>query len=424
MITCQERKEFEIKVDKSQEQWFKSKYEKFFEIKRSESVDLNTKKLIMLTRNYIGTIRLPDGHSLFIEPKIREARILDMILEVNYKYLKILEPIVRKVGTADLFTFLESLIEKFLDAAEKLIIHQLHRKPKPLITYSQKIKGKVLISKSFKKPYVLSGKFYCEFDEFSINDVENQIIKYVLFQLFYCVNQKQRKRIQRLLSRLFKVSLRSFTKSIFYNLRYNKLNEHYKSVHLYCQIFIERFILGMNLGTNSIHSFVIDTAKLFEEYLRVLFKKHLTNFKCDKGFKEQDLGPLLLQGKYKIPDILISKNGMIYFIGDAKYKKKYNWREDAWQMMSYLRICILLAKKDPNVKFPEKNRHTLLIYPKISNLYPKLIKSLNSDVNFIQFDIGDHILGNIWYIRIDLSKINNNEYIKSWIKRIEEKFFS
>lgn len=421
-MICKERQEFEIEVDKSQEQWFKSKYKTFFDIKRSESVDLNTQKLLLQTRNYIGTIRLPDGNSLFITLKITNAKILNMLLEVNYKYLKILEPIVRKVGKSDIFNFLELLIEKFLNVAEELIIHQLHRKPKSLITYSQKIKGKVLISKSFKKPYLLSGKFYCEFDEFSINNIDNQIIKYVLFQLFYCVNKKQKIRIQKLLSRLNKVSMRPFTKYIFYNIRYNKLNEHYKPIHLYCQMFIERFILGMNLGTKSIHSFVINTAKLFEEFLRILFKKHLTGFNTIKGFKEQDLSPLSAHGRSEVPDIMISKDGIIFLIGDAKYKKRYNWREDSWQMMSYLRTCILLDKIDPSIIFSENHRHTLLIYPKIIEKDLDFDRNMNSDEEFIKYDIGNDILGNIWYVRIDLTKIDNDKYIKSWIKRIKNKF--
>jgi len=420
MTVYRERQEFAIEVDKSQEQWFRSRYKTFFDIKGSESVDLNTQKLLLQSRNYIGAIRLPDGKTILIKPKIAEAKILYMLREVNYEYLEILDPIVKKVGKSDIFRFLESLVEKFLNVAEELIIHQLHRKPKSQIIYSQKIKGKILISKSFKKPKVLLGKFYCEFDEFSINNIENQIIKYVLFQLFYCVNQKQKKRIQRLLSRLNKVSLRPFTKSTFFKLRYNKLNEHYKSVHHYCQMFIERFILGMNLGSKSIHSFVIDTAKLFEDFLRTIFEKNLTNFDCYEGFKKQDLSPLLIKGKSKIPDVVISKHNMIYLISDTKYKEKYSWREDAWQMMSYLRICVLLNQIDPTVKFPKQHRHALLIYPKL--IKKDIDFKYNSDDEFTQFDIGDGILGNIWYFRIDLSKIDNNEYISSWINKIRIKF--
>lgn len=422
MTTYQERQVFEIEVEKSQEKWFRSKYKTFFEIKGSESIDLNIQKLLLQTRNYIGTIRLPNGKSIFIKPKIRDAKILYMLLEINYKYLKILEPIAKNVGKSNILNFFELLIEKFLNTTEGLILHQLHRKLKSHIKYSQKIKGKVLISKSFKKSNILLGKFYCEFDEFSLNNLENQIIKYVLYQLFYCVKPEQKLRIQRLLSRLNKVSLKSFTESVFYKLRYNKLNKHYRPIHLYCQMFIERFILGMNLGTKSIHSFVIDTAKLFEEYVRTLLEKNLTNFECYKGFKDQNLSPLLIKGKTKAPDIIISKYNMIYLIGDAKYKKKYNWREDAWQMMSYLRICILLHKKDPKIKFPEQYRHALLIYPKLIKEDFNFDKNYNSDEEFTQFDIGDNILGDIWYLRINLSKIDSNEYISSWIRIIKNKF--
>ena len=183
-------------------------------------------------------------------------------------------------------------------------------------------------------------------------------------------------------------------------------------------MFIERFIIGMILGIKSIHTFVIDTAKLFEQYLRIILEKNLKNFDCYEGFQKQDISPLLIKGKSKKPDIVISKKNRIYLIGDAKYKKKYNWREDAWQMMSYLRISVLLNQIDPTVKFPKEYRQALLIYPKLINDNVKY----NYDEKFTQFDIGDKKLGNIWYIRIDLSRIDDNEYISSWIKLIKNKF--
>ncbi len=416
-----EQKKFDINLNRRDLSCFKDQYKIYFEIIHTEFLNQNDVRLTIKALNFVGTISLPNRETLFIKPKIKKAKILYMFAYVNPKYAKILDPIINEVGFDDIFNFFEVLLNRFLDVSENIIIHQLRKKPILKEVCSQRIKGKILINKlSYSQDY-LKGNFFCEIGEFSIDNLDNQIIKFILYHLYYSsINKKQRQRIQRLLMSLSRVSLKEISIYTFRRLRYNKLNQHYKSVHFYCQLFIEKFILGSFIGNKSTHSFLVNTAVLYEEFLREIFKRFLADFKIHKGFGKLDIDhelKVITLNHHKKPDILFLKKKRIYLIADAKYKFKYDWRNDAMQMGSYLRTCILLDKYKSPIKFPKNYRDTLLIYPKKYHF-----DNSNTDKHFIPYDIGDDILGRIWYIRIDLSKIDDEIYLITWINRIKAKF--
>ena len=83
-------------------------------------------------------------------------------------------------------------------------------------------------------------------------------------------------------------------------------------------------------------------------------------------------------------------------------------------MLRYLRFFTNQTIWD----FPVNHRFALLIYPKKSEG-----NIPDSDENFKDYDDG-HSIGNIQFIRIDLEKIDDEEYIQNWIGRIRSKYLT
>lgn len=418
MEDVQELKNFNITIPINRATWFLNHYQKYLEISSKEKINDKEITFLLKSDHYIGVIALPNGESIRITPKIKNAKFLYMLSKVNIEYAKLLNPIVKGIKYDDIFGFFHELINSFLNEAENLLKKYIIKKPKEQISCISKIKGKILIKESFNSPNYLLGKFFCRYDEFSFDNFDNQIIKFVLYKILFSSTNTQAVRIKKLLRILSKVTLKNINPRDLNFLHYNKLNEEYRLSHQYCRFFIKKFIFGFEVGKSSIHSFLMNTYDIYQKFLLYLFKRYFPNLNVNIGYSKLNLRTEISKISSErpinlIPDIIISINKQILLIIDAKYKDKLNWREDPFQMNAYLRYSTLLHDNSKDKIFPEGFRNGLLIYP----------KNYKKDVVFEKYDVGHIELGNIFYQTIDLAQIDSEDYVSNWMKGIEAKFF-
>lgn len=348
-------------------------------------------------RHYIGIIKFPNGQNFIIRPKIEDAKFLEMFKwDVNPKKIKILR-VIQKILKDPKSNFLEVLIDHFLISTERLISIFLRKSYKKKIEQLNVIRGKLQISETIKRLAFLNDEGICNFDDFTVDIFDNQLIKTALFKLrFMAFNKKQHVRIRKLLNKLKNVSVMNFSHLELKSIKYNRFNSHYEEVHAYCVMILEDFFFSLNLGVSRSFSMLLNSWDIYERFLRKLFEHHLKNLLIQKNLT----GNPSWSKKKAIPDIVLKRGKKILLLIDAKYKLRYK-SSDWHQAGNYVRII--------------KDCNCVLIYPK-NEIFPPY------DLDDIDSEFGISHSVKVFTHSIDLKQIDDEIYLKNWVRKIVDKF--
>ena len=197
------------------------------------------------------------------------------------------------------------------------------------------------------------SKFYCKYRKLTMDTTINRVIRYT----YKLLTQKQNglntllKDIAEYDNKLqsFGVGLNRVQLNEIKNIRYSKLNFHYKKVMELSKIIIQNQVAQSDNITQNHNSFsyFLDIAQIWEDYLLKVLQKGLVGY--DVYSPNDNGGEFLFKNQFREirPDIIIKKDGEIVAILDAKYKW-YNKigeyaninnsisREDLYQMMTYM----------------------------------------------------------------------------------------
>ncbi|MHA1439473.1 MAG: McrC family protein [Promethearchaeota archaeon] len=354
--------------------------------------------VFLKARYYIGIVKFPNDQNFIIRPKIKDAKFLEMFVwDVDPKKIKIIK-VLQKILKDPKSNFLKVLIDNFLYATEKLISSFLRKSYKRRIEQLNVIRGKILISETVKRLAFLNDEGVCNFDTFTIDIFDNQLIKAALFKLrFIALDNKQHIRIRKLLNRLKQVSLKNFNRVELRNIKYDRFNSDYEDVHAYCIMILENFFFSLNLGVSKSFSMLLNSWDIYERFLRKLFEYYLTGYSVQKNLT----GIPSWSRKKAIPDIVLKKGNRILLLMDAKYKLRYK-SSDWHQAGNYVRII--------------KDCNCILIYPKNEDSFYEL-----EDID-IEFGVNRSF--KVFTHSIDLSRIDDQEYLKNWVKQISDKFLA
>ncbi len=140
--------------------------------------------------------------------------------------------------------------------------------------YTNQLKGKIDISKSLIRNKMIEQKMYCEYDEFSENCYENQIIKSTLDYLLKSSLSKIRKsQIRKLMIYFNEVSLIPM-KSINWNLHYHKNNQNYRILIMMCYLIHYDLIQTQQDGKNKAIQYEEEyMCRLYEKFILEYYKK-------------------------------------------------------------------------------------------------------------------------------------------------------
>jgi 5-methylcytosine-specific restriction endonuclease McrBC regulatory subunit McrC len=232
---------------------------------------------------------------------------------------------------------------------------------------ASKIKGKILINQTIKHNYMKSriDKTVCNHQIFTVNCIENQILKTALVQCTKNLHGVRNNDI----SKLLKQNINAFelieTKEVFdsdfYKIKHSPFYKDYKEALKLSQMIFKRF--GFSLNSSSIKyqhripPFYINMPELFERYVEVQIRKK---------------APDLIDGNRDIkfefdmrPDFLLPSKNMII---DAKYKYWYEhinendkFKDDYQQLSLYGRAHTIRKRIElPN----DEEAKLVFIYPK------------------------------------------------------------
>ena len=342
-------------------------------------------KDVIVPQNFVGTIVL-DDIQIEILPKIplvennieaEKIRFLEILQSIDYFKEKIFSNSkIEIIDTSILELFIHLFIEEVEKIVKKGLIYKYVDKNENLNVF----KGKLDINSHIKYNFSHKERFFMKFDEFSVNSLENIIIKLTIQKLKkVSINPKNKENLNKI-GHYFEnvIILENSIENLKY-LTFDRMNDYYKNAIQWSKIFLDNqssSIFSTNNG--EIPSILFPMETIFENYIanklvNIIQEKSY----CELLFKIQDSSCSIFSSislnNAKIdnnilrirPDIVIkNKNTKEIFILDTKWKilnklddKFKISTEDIYQMLAYVKTY-----NDRN-----KNNYTCkkayLIYP-------------------------------------------------------------
>ena len=322
-------------------------------------------KDVIVPQNFVGTILL-DDIQIDILPKIplvennieaEKIRFLEILQNIDYFKEKIFSNSkIKIIDTSILELFIHLFIEEVEKIVKKGLIYKYVDKNENLNVF----KGKLDINNHIKYNFSHKERFFMKFDEFSVNSLENIIIKLTIQKLKkVSINPKNKENLNKI-GHYFEnvIILENSIENLKY-LTFDRMNDYYKNAIQWTKIFLNNqssSIFSTNNG--EIPSILFPMETIFENYIA----NKLVNIIQEKSYnqlaiKVQDNSCSIFSSislnNVKIdnnilrirPDIVIkNKDAKEIFILDTKWKilnklddKFKISTEDVYQMLAYVK---------------------------------------------------------------------------------------
>lgn len=392
----------------------------------------------IIPQNFVGTIPL-DDIQIEILPKIplvendieaEKNRFLEILENVNYFKAKFLNNSkIAITDTSILEIFIHLFIKEVEEIIEKGLLYRYINKSENINIF----KGKLDISNHIRYNFLHKEKFFMKFDEFSINSLENSIIKLTIQKLKkISVNSKNKDNLNKISHHLESISILPNSIESLKYITFDRTNDYYKNAIQWAKIFLNNqssSIFSITNGEVATMLFPMET--IFENYIgnkliSIIKEKSYEDLiikvqdnSCSV-FSTTTLNDTKINNIFKIkPDIIIkNKNSKEIFILDTKWKilnkldNKFKIStEDIYQILSYVKIY---SNKYKDTYTCEK---AYLIYPS-TNITPnnfsakdKLIfKTDNFELNICFIDLTSE----------DSTEKNLIEILNNFLKNIKK----
>ncbi len=356
--------------------------------------------VIIKTSSFVGVIDVDGTLTIEIIPKIYDsndsASLQNLFYMLSYsgqftmpdKSLSALERYNSNFFEILIGMFADELLNKVQNSAHhEYVLEQNNR------SY---LRGKLLLPSHLKVNGLVANKFYTQTDEFTVNNVLNQTLKFVTSGLYKLTNEPtNKKRLRKCLALFDEVDYVHITHHLASRIHLTRLNQRFDNLLMLARLFLSNQTLVAKSGRHDSWTILIDMNVLFEEFIAKALREGLK----DSSYQVVTQGP---QDKFvrnveddrtvflTKPDISIMQDERVLKIADTKYKKlieddtKYGvsqsdlYQTDLYQMFAYSR------------KY--HTRDITLIYPKTNGVQPHTLELPDETrVNIRSIDLGRNI---------------------------------
>ncbi len=314
-----------------------------------------------LVNKKIDIVETKKGIRISVGPYIGSAEFSNFIITVNPKFTQ-LKNIGKLIDYAydlkdeDILDYeikfheekenpMELIIQLFTNQCKKLLqkglvkAYQTHQETVPLM------RGKLLLQQQIKNQSKFNLNFSCEFDEFTENIVENQILLFTLEKCYHMTSSNHRKStIKKIIHQMdAEVELKQIGIQDFNKVQYTRLNSQYKKPHELSKLILKH--LGLFDFKKQSASFVVPyfipmyqvfedfLTKLFEDYYALKIQKQWPTPSWKVNGYPQNIKPDIITYNTKS-----CKKGSEVSIIDAKYMRgtKFGKGKEDYQIAFYL----------------------------------------------------------------------------------------
>ena len=274
------------------------------------------KKWSVKASHYVGIIALEE-HIIEIKPKV-PASFYGM-LEYALDLPKLEEEIIPITKNSEFWQVLILFLLKHLEIIEKRMYSNYIETEENL----NLVRGRIDFSQNLLYNFSRVDKIYCKFTEFTMNILENQLIKTTLYRLIHGMNffnfpEDIKRKLRLFYSKFEFAEILSNPERKFNEIKYTRLNNHYQGILKICELLLlEQSLKISPKESKSGFGLYVNTNDLFEKFIGKMLQQKCIDilYGKDKTGVHYDAA----KSKKHYPDFIIKKNKKKDFILDTKY---------------------------------------------------------------------------------------------------------
>ena len=202
------------------------------------------------------------------------------------------------------------------------------------------VRGRIRFNDQIRRRFGIPLPVEVRYDEFTDDIKENRLVKAAVARLgeLRLRSRKARTGLGLVWAMLDNVSLVEFSPKDVPEVKFDRLNEHYRSVVALARLILRHGAFESGRGEVRAQGFLMDMNVVFQEFLTVALREALGV--SEREFRERKIYPLDEGGRIELKPDLVWREGSTYkFVGDAKYKnisEKPVPARDLYQMLAYV----------------------------------------------------------------------------------------
>lgn len=234
------------------------------------------------------------------------------------------------------------------------------------------IRGRVNITESVKRQTMINRKLSCVYDDFSVNNSKNRIIKSTALLLLRADVAKQRKsRLRKLLVYFDKVELIDL-RTVDWNIHYDRNNQTYRMLISICYLVVKGLLQTQADGKTKIMDFLDDQQMyhLYEKFILEYYKKEYPYIKTNASQIRWQLDDGMC---YMLPnllsDITLEYDNKVLII-DAKYYShimQNRYEKETIRSANMFQIFTYVKNKEAELKDKPHEVAGMLLYAQTDN---------------------------------------------------------
>lgn len=234
------------------------------------------------------------------------------------------------------------------------------------------IRGRVNITESVKRQTMINRKLSCVYDDFSVNNSKNRIIKSTALLLLRADVAKQRKsRLRKLLVYFDKVELIDL-RTVDWNIHYDRNNQTYRMLISICYLVVKGLLQTQADGKTKIMDFLDDQQMyhLYEKFILEYYKKEYSYITTNASKIKWQLDDGM---DYMLPnllsDITLEYDNKVLII-DAKYYShimQNRYEKETIRSANMFQIFTYVKNKEAELKDKPHEVAGILLYAQTDN---------------------------------------------------------
>ena len=300
-----------------------------------EPIKHTSDKYRLRPSSMVGALEIGDM-SVLIEPKIGIPQLLSLACYA----LRLYKPQAQK-----LFDFQKAqaipdvLALALIEAARRAFGRGLLRGYLSEEDALHTVRGRIRFDEQIRRRYGIPLPIELRFDEFTEDILANRLVKAAATRLrdMTLRSSEARRGLGWVAATLESVSLLEFRRRNVPEVRFDRLNEHYRDVVGLARLILLHSEFESFRGEVRASGFLIDMNKLFQEFVTQALRERLTvsaaTLQSEKKVPFDKDGSVTLE-----PDLSWWDSGKCTFVGDAKYKRiddKSAPNADLYQILAY-----------------------------------------------------------------------------------------
>ena len=283
----------------------------------------------------VGAVEI-ESLSVIVRPKIGIPQLLSLVCYAMSKF----RPQPELFDYPQHYGLPDVLALAFVSAARRAfpngLLHGYRTEEEALNT----VRGRIRFDEQVRRRFGVAPPVEVRYDEFTEDILANQLVKAAAYRL-----ARMRLRFPAARSRLAwvadmvdSVSSMAFTPNAVPEVRFDRLNEHYREVVSLSRLILRHSAFESGRGNVRASGFLIDMNAVFQEFVTEALRQALGV--SSRQFRERPIPSLDERNRVHLrPDLTWWDGTSCIFVGDAKYKNVSTGpvpNSDLYQLLAYV----------------------------------------------------------------------------------------